>query len=208
MPAPPMPEYNVPGLMRLEAHFLQNGQHVMNTHWFKSNLNETSPVQMELVANTYKNWWTSAYKPYVSSDVTLYEIIVKELAPNGQAILITDGLPVAGQRNNPALPNSVTLAVHWGTGRVGRSTHGRTYVIGLTEDMVDKNTCTEAAGIQAQYDALRTTFDNVSVNVEFSIVSFVSNNAWRTEPLVTPITGVAVESTIDSQRRRLPGRGQ
>lgn len=208
MPPGPMPAYNVPGLMRLEAHFIQDGQRVMNTHWFKSNLNETSDIHMHEVANTYKNWWTSAYKPYVASSVQLFEIVVKELVPNGLAVLETSGLPASGQRNNPALPNHVTLAVHWGTGRLGRSTHGRTYIIGLTEDMVDGNICNEATGIQAQYDALRTTFDNITLNVEMSIVSFVHANAWRAEPLVTPITGVAVENRIDSQRRRLPGRGQ
>jgi hypothetical protein len=36
----------------------------------------------------------------------------------------------------------------------------------------------------------------------------VFQNDWRRDPLVTPISGVAVEATIDSQRRRLPGRGQ
>jgi hypothetical protein len=73
---------------------------------------------------------------------------------------------------------------------------------------VNGNFVTNAADIQAAYDALRTTLDNVTLNVEFSVVSFVFQNAWRRDPLITPISGVAVEATIDSQRRRLPGRGQ
>ena len=208
MPAPPMPAYDVPGLMRLEAHFNLDGQKVMNTHWFKSNLNETSDVQMQLVAGTYVNWWTSELDTFVSNAAELYEVVIKELRPDGQTILYTEDLPVTGQRTSPLLPNNVTLAVHWGTGHIGRSTHGRTYFIGLTQDIVIGNQCTAAADIQAAYDALRTAYDNITINVEFSIVSFVSQGAWRITPLVTPITGVAVENTIDSQRRRLPGRGQ
>jgi len=203
-----MPAYNVPGLMRLEAHFLQANQKVMNTHWLKSNLNETSPVQMELIAGTYVNWWSSVLKTYVSESVTLTEVVIKELVPDGQTILYTEDLPVSGNRASPALPNNVTLAVHWGTGRIGRSTHGRSYFIGLTQDMVGGNVCNSAADIQDAYDQLRTTFDNITINCEFAVVSFVHANAWRTTPLVTPITGVAVDAIIDSQRRRLPGRGQ
>ena len=58
------------------------------------------------------------------------------------------------------------------------------------------------------YEALRTTLDNALLGVEYSIVSFVSQGMWRMQPLVTPITGVALDPTIDSQSRRLPGRGQ
>ncbi|HET7637584.1 MAG TPA: hypothetical protein VFK47_02495, partial [Ktedonobacteraceae bacterium] len=65
-----------------------------------------------------------------------------------------------------------------------------------------------AAELQSAYDALRTTLDNITLNVEFSVVSFVQAKGWRRDPLITPISGVAVEPTLDSQRRRLPGRGQ
>ncbi len=208
MPPPPMPVYNVPGLMRLEAHYKQDSQLVMNTFWFKSNLNETGPAQMQAIATTFADWWSAELAPLIGNEVQLFEIVIKELRPDGNTILFTDGLPANGTHQSPILPNSVTLAVHWGTGLVGRSRHGRTFFIGLCEDQVIANTCTIAAQIQSAYDALRVTFDNMTLNVEFSVVSFVSNNAWRTEPLVTPITGVAVDSTIDNQRRRLPGRGQ
>lgn len=208
MPAPPMPTYDVPGLMRLEMHFKQDNQNVMNTYWMRSNLNITSTVQEQELAGTFVNWWADFIKPLVSSSLSLYEVVVKELRPDGIAILYTEDLPMSGDKSEGALPNNVTLAVHWGTGHVGRSRHGRTFHLGLCEDQVVANTCTVAADIQAAYDALRTALDNITLNVEFDVVSFVSAGAWRTEPLLTPISGVAVESTIDSMRRRLPGRGQ
>lgn len=208
MPAPPMPQYDVAGLMRVELHFLQLGEHTMNVFWVKSNLNETTPVQEELVAGTFVNWWTTSIRPYITNQMQLYEVVVKELRPDGIAILYTEDLPSDGMKSEDPLPNNVALAVHWGTGLVGRSRHGRTFQGGLTVDEVNGNTCTIATLIQEAYDALRTTLDNITLNVEFSIVSFVHANAWRTVPLTTPISGVAVESTLDSMRRRLPGRGQ
>jgi len=203
-----MPQYDVPGLMRIELHYLQVDEHTMNVFWCKSNLNETSATLEQELAGTFKNWWSSEIRPLVSDSLVLYEIVVKELRPDGVAVLYTDGLPVAGEKTEQVLPNNVAIAVHWGTGLIGRSRHGRTYQGGLCADQVSGNTLNVAPTFQSAYDALRTTLDNITLNVEFSVVSFVSNKAWRTVPLTTPISGVAVESTLDSMRRRLPGRGQ
>jgi hypothetical protein len=208
MPPPPMPQYDVPGLMRLEMHYLWREQHCMNVFYCKSNLNETSAALELELAGTFKNWWTAEIRPLISNTVQLYEIVVKEVRPDGIAVLYTDGLPVTGEKTEVCLPNNVSLAVHWGTGLLGRSRHGRTFHLGITQDFVSGNTVTNAADIQSAYDALRTTLDSIALNVEFSVVSYVAANAWRRDPLVTPISGVAVEPTIDSQRRRLPGRGQ
>ena len=208
MPPPPMPQYDVPGLMRVELHYLQLGEHTMNVFWVKSNLNETSAVEEELIAGTFRGWWVSEIRPYITNQMQLYEIVVKELRPDGIAILYTEDLPSDGQKSEAPLPNNTAIVVHWGTGLVGRSRHGRTYQGGLTIDEVTGNTCTIATDLQAAYDALRTALDNITLNVEFSVVSFVSGGFWRQQPLVTPISGVAVESTMDSMRRRLPGRGQ
>ena len=204
----PMPNYDVPGLVRLEAHMRQDNQHVMNVHWFSSTDGGTDPISMHQIANTYINWFNSELRPLMSDTVQLYEVVCKELRPEGLGILETSGLPVDGMKSEPPMPNSVTVAVHWGTGLIGRSTHGRTYFIGLCEDQVEGNDCAVAADIQSAYDALRTTFDSALLGIEFSIVSFVHARAWRLTPRVTPITGVAVEPTIDNMRRRLPGRGQ
>lgn len=208
MPPPPMPQYDVPGLMRLEMHYLWREQHCMNVFWLNSNLHETSETLEHELAGTFVNWWKTEIAPLISSTVQLYEVTVKELRPDGVAVLHTDGLPANGAKSETALPNNVSLAVHWGTGLVGRSRHGRTFHLGITSDFVNGNFVTNANDIQAAYDALRTTLDNITLNVEFSVVSFVLQNAWRRDPLITPISGVAVEATIDSQRRRLPGRGQ
>lgn len=208
MPAPPMPVFDVPGLMRLEMHYLFQGEHCMNTFWIKSNINETSPLLEQELAGTFKNWFNTEVRPLSSNTLVLYEIVVKELRPDGIAVLYTDGLPITGAKSEEALPNNVALAVHWGTGLVGRSRHGRTFHMGLCIDQVTSNHCDVASAIQTVYDNLRTALDNITLNVEFSVVSFVVSKEWRRDPLVTPISGVAVESTLDSQRRRLPGRGQ
>jgi hypothetical protein len=194
--------------MRVELHYLQLDEHTMNVFWLKSNLNETSAVEEQLIAGTFVNWWTTDIRPLVTAGLQLYEVTVKELRPDGIAILYTEDLPVSGEKTEAPLPNNCALAVHWGTGLVGRSRHGRTYQGGLCIDSVQGNTCSIATSFQTAYDALRTALDNITINCEFVVTSFVSAKNWRQVPLTTPITGVAVESTMDSMRRRLPGRGQ
>jgi len=208
MPPPPMPQYDVPGLMRVELHYLQLQEHTMNVFWLKSNLNETTAVQEQLIAGTFVNWWTTDIRPLTTQDLQLYEVVVKELRPDGIAILYTEDLPVSGEKTEAPLPNNTAVAVHWGTGLVGRSRHGRTYQGGMTIDQIDGNIYLQATALQAAYDALRTALDNITINCEFVVTSFVSQKNWRQVPLTTPISGVAVESTMDSMRRRLPGRGQ
>jgi hypothetical protein len=206
----PMPPINLPGGLRVEMHFTYLNQQVENVYHLMNNLPNPGDVQLHLVANTFKNWWTTEMKSMVSTELTLREVVCRELTPDGVAVLETADLPQSGANNTQPMPGNVTVAVHWGTGRRGRSFNGRTYHLGLCANQVTGDQITPAAlpVIQAAYDALRTALDNAVVGVEFSVLSVQSNKAWRVPPIMTPITGVAIDPNIDSQRRRLAGRGQ
>jgi len=113
------------------------------------------------------------------------------------------------------LPNNVAVTVSFRTGLSGRFARGRNYVSGLSEDAVVLNTVDSAvlADIQAGYEALQdVASDNTSTWVVVSRFSGVDGDGVpipRVEGVTTPITAVIiVDSIIDSQRRRLPGRGQ
>ena len=210
MPAPPMPNYDVDGLVSIEMHFTYDTQLCMNKYWVQFNNTPIDDNDVHLVAQSFVGWWTDLMAPLVPETLILQEVVAKELKDGGIAVLETGDLPAPGLYAQPQLPNNVTVAVHWGTGRVGRSMHGRTYHLGLPEDAVVGNRLTPVfqGNLLGAYEALRTTLDNALLGVEYSIVSFVSQGMWRMQPLVTPITGVALDPTIDSQSRRLPVRGQ
>lgn len=205
-----MPPINAPGVIRIEMHFTLHGQQVMNVFHCMNNLGSPGDVQLHLVANTFKNWWLDVMRPAVSSQATLVEVTARELVPGGVAVLETTDLPAAGTRDVPAFPGNVTLAVHWGTGRMGRSFHGRTYHIGLPTDQAALSVMLGPAltTLKDHYDALRTALDDALVGVEFGVLSTISGGVPRTTPVLTPITGVSINSALDSQRRRLPERGQ
>jgi hypothetical protein len=205
-----MPFVPSPGVAEVRLQYLWDQQQVENVyHVFRGNGWDQNGLTQ--IADTFKNWWLNDLAAYVATEVQLQRVLATDISvQNGQSVESSSGLPLGGVLSSPALPNNVTVAVKWGTGLAGRSFRGRSYHVGLTEDGVTANQLNLARKNQLNgaYDALRTALDNVALGVEFCVLSKYANNAPRTAGICTPISGVAIDTTIDSQRRRLPGRGR
>lgn len=170
------------------------------------------------LANIFGQWWISQMKVHVATAVTLRQVLATDISvAGGLSVIGTTGLPAVGSNNTTGFPNNVTWAVKWGTGLAGRSFRGRTYHIGLVITQVDVNdnvVPAELAAIVGAYDALRTALDNATLGVEMVVVSRYSGVDANHKPIprvtgiTTPISGVSADPVTDSQRRRLPGRGQ
>jgi len=119
----------------------------------------------------------------------------------------TTGLPLAGSLPGAIMPNNVALVVKWTTANRGRSFRGRTYHLGLDETNVGGSSV--VAGYATSLTTAYTNYRTLVVVPQPTLVvaSFFSNNAPRATATLTPIIGESVETVIDSQRRRLPGRG-
>lgn len=118
------------------------------------------------------------------------------------------GLPLAGTGGSVQLPNNVTLCIKWTTENRGRSFRGRTYHVGLTESQVTDNEVVAVAMGQftTAYGALLT--DLATAGWPLVIASRYANNQPRITGVATLVTGFSIDPFIDSQRRRLPGRGR
>jgi hypothetical protein len=109
-----------------------------------------------------------------------------------------------------------TFVVSFRTDLRGRSFRGRNYVIGLTEDMVDGNSL--EAGVSEPWRLAYAHLGTLVADIDWTWVvvsrfSGVSGSPPEPTPRVagvtTPITSVVVvDQFIDSQRRRLSGRGR
>jgi hypothetical protein len=200
----------VPETAQIRMQFTLAGQQCENVYHVRHS-GGWSQENLTYIASTFQNWWTTYMKPLCPSALTLQRVIAKDVSTqDGLAVEEGIGLPTNGDRGVGAEPNSVTLSVKWGTGLAGRSYRGRTYHLQLCQDQVlASNFITQSfqEDLRAAYDALRTALDNATLAAEFVVVSKFHNNAPRTTAVTTPISGVSIEPTIDSQRRRLPGRG-
>jgi len=189
--------------------FLQDGQYLINKHHFL-NTAGWDEGSLNNLGTAVREWWDTQLKQVVANTVSLVEIEVVDLtAGSGLGITVQTGLPIAGAGTQPALPNNVTLAVKKGTGLVGRSFRGRTYHIGLKETDVTGNTVgsAELNYLRNAYDALREP-EGMVIPVDMCVLSEVSGGVQRAAGICTPVTGIGIDPVIDSQRRRLPGRGR
>lgn len=166
-------------------------------------------VSLAVLAELFKVWWGTNIKPITTNHLSLIMIVARAMdTANSPAIEYTSGLPLEGDDSvNQPLPTSVTVAVKWTTELRGRSFRGRTYHVGLSEVQVNGNVLATAphAAILAAYAELLEDLEGL--NADLVIASRWSNHVQRTTGLTTPVTGVFLDPTVDSQRRRLPGRG-
>lgn len=203
-----MPFIPVDKTVKLEGIFLLDGQRIENVHHFYFG-NGVDVINMEELAAFYINWFDTSLAPHLPNAIQLVLVKCTDLTiENGDSIEVTTGLPIAGDAASAPLPNNCTMTIKWITGRAGRSYRGRTYFPVLREDIVVGNMVDAPYAVQ-----LLDVYANlIAVNLltsdcQLVVVSRFHNNAPRAVGLVTPVINLVIDRVIDSQRRRLPGRG-
>jgi len=161
-----------------------------------------------VLAGEIKAWWATEVAGLVSSGVTLQKVRATDISEeNGNFFEYTAGLPAAGTYPSSVLPGNVTGAIKFSTFRSGRSYRGRNFVVGLSEGAVTGDTILPdfTNGYKNAYDGL----DDPAVISKGHqvVVSLCQNGVWLTNAVVTPVTSRSMDNTVDSQRRRLTGRG-
>lgn len=181
-----------------------NGIKVMNTFHIQSANSSWTSLELRDMAGVLKFWWENNIKAKVSSSTVLTHILGTSLHTQISPVYDSyEGMPVTGTGTGTPLPGNVTIAVKWTTGNRGRSARGRTYHIGLCEEQVTGNLLDESfyTGLLTAYQSLLTAVNTGVYSLR--VVSLWSNKVARTTGLAIPITAASIESTIDTQRRRL-----
>lgn len=197
----------VPNTCRVELVFSQEGQFCENVFHVK----QAAPFDaaaLASVAAAFVSWHGANLKTMQVSTCSLIKIIATALdSESAPGIEYATGLPVVGTRGNAAMPMNVTVAVKWLTALRGKSFRGRSYHIGLDDQDV-----TLSALPPASVSAMRGAyFPLIAATAGWVpglvVVSYRTNNEDRMTGLASEILDCSVDSTVDSQRRRLPGRG-
>lgn len=211
-----MPFVPVTNVVEAEMRMLLDGQKIENTLYFKNNAG-WSLAEITNLGNGLLIWWTTLYAVFVSSAVTLREIYLTDIETAvGSTVTIPAPSPApAGERGSGALPNNVALTVSFRTALRGRSFRGRNYISGFAEDQVVLNTVDSGTlgDITDAYEGLTSVASDVDASwvvvSRFSGVDGDGKPIPRTLGVSTNVSSVViVDPIVDSQRRRLPGRGQ
>jgi hypothetical protein len=200
----------IPNTCSVEMIYSLFGDVVENCFSVKSNTPFTLALCQEL-RTVFDSWHNTSFKACVGPDTVLQRIRTRALDTNSGA---TEDYhlpsPRAGTAGAGSFPSNVTLAIKLATALAGRSYRGRIYMPSICTGCAGGNVATPAA--VAVYvnslNALQPLLAAHNANWQICVASRYNNGAWRTVGVCTPATGwVNVNNNLDSQRRRLVGRG-
>lgn len=167
---------------------------------------------LEQLAADCEGWWRTYLRPIQHTGIALRSLTIRDLGvAGGVALLHNVAAPQNGSEVGISLPNSVTCVVSMRTPFAGRSFRGRIYHIGLGEGTVTGNSVAPAHLIlmlAAYSQLLEFPVGIMETPWRPGVLSYYANNALRSVPVFTPATNFTSDGVIDSQRRRLPGRGR
>lgn len=196
-------------VIKLEPIFNWAGQIVENVMYYL--VDETPALDTaEDMIDSYVATWQARWRAHAPSNLGLVSvkatIMENQNDPGIEKAVTTNNV---GTGLDPSTPNHVTVAIKLVTPYRGRSYRGRIYHIGMVTTQISQNTITGATKtlLEDFYSDLIALETNVGPAV-LCVASRISNHQERAVGLATAVTGVVVNTTVDSQRRRLPERGR
>jgi hypothetical protein len=206
-----MPFQPAPGTIGVVVHGLLNGETTNNTLYFFQDGADPTVGDCTTIATLVNTWWAANVAPKLPEMWIGVKVVAKNLFVNGGAKAVISMVGVEGGTAGESAPNSVAPVVTFDTGQSGKSSHGRNYIPGIVNADVTVNTVSSgwAADIITAYQQLLPGGANDPSPYFWSVLSRKSNNIVLAEAIAVPVLNVYfTDTTVDSQRRRLPGRGR
>lgn len=204
----PQPFVPAPQCVKAALGFTWASQNVQTILHF---LHATPPSVADMLAlgtylgTTYWNTFLSS----CSTNIALQQVVVTDLTTNiSPSAIYTPAAPVPGT----GASSSVSLNDAWvfskRTALRGRNYRGRLYMPGITSGVqtgAGTGDLTTLAGIASSMVSRLIT--SMLANWTFGVLSNWLGNIIRPSGVFTPVTAISVNNVLDSQRRRLIGRG-
>jgi len=198
----------VPNTLQVELIYLWAGQ-VVETVLHYQPEGAIDVTEMAGLAANMVTWFDVQLQPLVHSTLQLTQVKVTDLTTDSAPVInYTTGLPLVGTVGADGMPNNVALVFTKRTGLRGRSYRGRIYHPGLAESQVAGNQVAGATvtSLLAAYNLLLAQ-TVAAETYNLVVVSRQHNNAVLEEGVATLVSSIDTDGFVDSQRRRLPGRG-
>jgi len=203
-----MPFQPATGIVQAEVRMVLDSQRVENVFHF-SGPSSSDPVAIAALADALRISWTNDVLPIVSSALQLNSVYVRSL--DAAIAPASESFPAnaqVGGNTQPVLPSNVSWCLKFTTGLTGRSGRGRSFVVGLCENQVTANLI--AAGTADDLLIAYQSFFATAAGQGWQpvVLSRVQGGDELPVALGYAITGVGFsDRVVDSQRRRLPQRG-
>jgi hypothetical protein len=213
-----MPFVPVPNTVAVDVVYELDSQSIENTLYF-SKATAVAPEDLAALVEKVNETIRGNLIPLLSNVIHLLRVVGTLLdVVEGLVYVSTTSLPLAGGISEEPVPSNVAGCISLRTGLSGRSFRGRNYIPAIPNSLVSLNTMSSVftTDVEGAYAQLRTNVDEigwthviVSRFSGFTIVDSRKVPTPREEGIATPvINSFFVDATVDSQRRRLPGRGR
>ena len=173
----------------------------------KKQAGSVNEAALDEIAGVGQDWWTSFLQDLISSNCTLKEIVATSETVEGgpQTRLAIDE---AGAVGGAALPLGIAACVSFRTDKRGRSFRGRVYVGGLPNAVINTVTTFATASMTALAEAFASLVTGAASAGYDMVVASKQHNGEVVSPAAQNlITSITADALMDSQRRRLAGRG-
>jgi hypothetical protein len=205
-----MPFQPVPNGASAVIHATLDGETCDTTLGFSLNAaGPVAPAALAALATGLVNYWTSNQLAILPVEYVFNRIDLRaedvEFGPQSET---TGFAGATGSLVGNIMPNNVTLAIAFRTGLAGRTNRGRNYWPSFLESEVNGQRVSAAkiGAILGAYSGMLGP-DSIAAGWTWSVLSrkeLVPGGPGR----AVGVTTVSVrDNVIDSQRRRLPGRG-
>jgi len=197
----------VPNTIKLSFEWLVAGQIVAVTLSVEK-ASAVTVADLDTVNDMAVDWWNTDSKALQTATSTLTRTTSTDLTTSSSPVADNPITPIAGTAAGNPLPNNAALVVSFKTANRGRSYRGRMYWPGIPQSQQLNPVTVQSAyaiGLATSVAAFLDDLDTAGYTPV--VVSRQEDNVVRTTGVTTPITTLEVEQFIDSQRRRLAGRG-
>lgn len=187
---------------------LYDEQTVVNSFYFQKDggWNESD---IRNLADAAGDSWVANFLPVQVSALTIQLVRATDVSvDNSWQTEDATHAGAAGGLLREGLPGGSALVVKQTTGHTGRSFRGRSYICGLDEQQVTRNQV-DGSYRNDIVSAFIAFIDDVETTMECThvVASYCQNGSWLSTAQLTEITGYSADIFVDSQRRRLTGRG-
>lgn len=199
----------VPDTAEVLLFYTLNGQQMMNTLYFSKSGGWDSTSLQVLADAAWDHWATSVMIDLGDGLVLTGTRALDLSSATGPVAEHTQSLN-GSITDSPELPQNCAFAIKFTTAQRGRSFRGRIYLPGITTARQVSTGILSTSAADAFLEDVTGAIGDIATEAscEHVVVSRFTGGSPRVTGVATPVTGISYTDTnLDSQRRRLPGRG-
>jgi hypothetical protein len=202
-----VPFIPVPNGVQLCFDFVTAGQNWQFCLNLRKSAGSPTPTDLSNITDIARDWLIDTLLPDLHEDTTARQVRATDVTVDGgtQDIRLVGE---AGEVTGDPAANNACVVISQRTAKRGRSYRGRAYLSGMGGSLVNSATDISsgaASSYATDFAALQTELDTNGFDV---VVASRQHNGVVTNPAATnEVIAFVVDTHLDSQRRRLFGRG-